>query len=544
MPGTKSDDRVVHRMSSAAPKPAAISGAPPRWLDSRRAKVLACATGASFMIMLDSNIVGVSLASISRDLHAPFTDIEWVVSGYILTFASLLMSAGAIADRYGRRQLLVIGIVIFTLASLACGLAPTASLLNWARALQGVGAAIQLSATLAVLGHEFRGPDRARAFGIWGMVMGIAVAAGPLVGGLITSGFGWRWSFLVNVPFGIVLVALAAKAVENSRDPDATRLDVAGILTFGTGLALLVWGLINASVDGWSSQVTLFRFAGSVGALALFVMVELMQKRPMIDFSLFRKQTFLGGAVAMVGFASAAQVMMTYLPLYLQNVFAFNPALAGVAMLPFAVPLFIFPRIAANLATKVSGRAILTLGLVIVAVGNFVTAGAAAGQASYLITAVGMVLTGCGAGLLNSETAKVLMSVIPPERAGMASGISATLRFVGLVTSVSGLGAVLSAFTQKQFQGLSPDTSVAIASSSSDVKLTIARIVAGDIQGAAAALPDLARATFVEISRAAFASGFSVVLSVAGVVAMIAALLTYLLVSASVTAPHRPAAEK
>jgi MFS family permease len=176
------------------------------WVSGRRARVLLCASGVSFMIMLDSNIVAVSLPSIARDLNATFADIEWVVSAYVLTFAALLMPSGALADRYGRRRMLTVGLAIFTVASLLCGLAPSALFLNAARALQGVGAAIELSAALAVLGHAFQGAERAKAFGFWGTVVGIAVAVGPLVGGLITSMFGWRWAFLVNIPIGAALI--------------------------------------------------------------------------------------------------------------------------------------------------------------------------------------------------------------------------------------------------------------------------------------------------------------------------------------------------
>jgi len=226
---------------------AANKTVPKRWVSGRRARVLLCASGMCFMIMLDSNIVAVSLPTIARDLGAAFADIEWVVSAYILTFAALLMPSGALTDRFGRRRIGLVGLALFTLSSLLCGLAPGALILNLSRALQGVGAALQLSAALAILGHEFRGPDRARAFGFWGTVIGVAVALGPLVGGVITSGLGWRWAFLVNVPIGGALIALAISAVEESRDPDAVRLDIAGMMLFGGALFALVWALASAT---------------------------------------------------------------------------------------------------------------------------------------------------------------------------------------------------------------------------------------------------------------------------------------------------------
>jgi EmrB/QacA subfamily drug resistance transporter len=497
-----------------------------RWVTGRRARVLFCASGVSFMIMLDSNIVAVSLAAIARNLNAAFNDIEWVVSAYVLTFAALLMPAGALADRYGRRQLMIIGLCVFTIASLICGFAPTAFILNVARALQGVGAAIQLSAALAVLGHAFRGPERAKAFGFWGTVIGVAVAIGPLVGSVITSAFGWRWAFLVNVPIGIVLIALAANAVEESHDPDARKLDIAGMVFFGAGLFSLVWALIGANADGWSGRPTLTKLGAAAALLLLYVVAELVQKRPMVDFGLFRKRTFLGSSFAMLGFASAAQVMMTYLPLYLQNVFGLSPAAAGVSMLPFAVPLFFFPRIAAALAAKISGRALLSLGLGVVAVGNLVTAMTVTTHMPYAIVAIGMLLTGCGAGLLNGETAKVSMSVVPPERGGMASGIGGTLRFVGLVTGIAGLGAVLANETERHFVELTTATSL-LQSADASTHVTVSRIISGDIGSVVAQVAESAQATMLQVSRLSFAMGFTHVLLAAAAVAAAAAVLTF-----------------
>ena len=508
------------------------------WVSGRRARVLLCASGVSFMIMLDSNIVAVSLPSIARDLNATFADIEWVVSAYVLTFAALLMPSGALSDRFGRRRMLIVGLAIFTLASLLCGLAPSALVLNAARALQGVGAAIELSAALAVLGHEFRGAERAKAFGFWGTVVGVAVAVGPLVGGLITSGFGWRWAFLVNIPVGAALIWLAIDAVEESRDPDAQRLDIAGMLLFGGGLFCLIWALIGANRIGWSAEMTRAKLLASVILLALFVVAELIQKRPMVDFALFRKRTFLGASFAMLGFASAAQVMMTYLPLYLQNVFGLSPAAAGLGMLPFALPLFVCPRIAVALSSRISGRDLLTFGLAIVAAGNVATALMVGSHLAYGFVALGMLATGCGAGLLNGETAKVSMSVIPPERGGMASGISGTLRFVGLVIGITGLGAVLASETEQRFRHSASVLPLSNALGDAPHQ-TAARIVAGDIPGVVAQTPEPFRAAIAELSRSSFATGFSLVLLVAGAVAVVAAALTFAFVSPAETAPVR-----
>lgn len=506
------------------------------WLDARRLKVLTCCSGVSFMIMLDSNIVGVSLPSIARTYHAAFSDIEWVVSGYILTFAALLMTGGALADTYGRRKMLVVGIVLFGVSSVLCGMAPSAVWLDIARALQGIGAAIQLSANLAVLGHEFRGPDRAKAFGVWGAVLGIAAAIGPFVGGIITSLFGWQWAFLVNAPICVVLIALALNAVCESVDPDAGRLDIIGMITFAASLSLLVWALINANAEGWLSWSIMSKLIASLFLFVSFLFAEKMQKRPMMDLSLFRKRTFIGSSVAMFGFAASAQVMITYLPLYLQNFFDFSAANAGFGMLPFALPLFFCPRVAASLSTKINGKSIILAGLAVVAVGNFLTAFFVGSGMAYWLVACGMVVTGCGAGILNGETAKISMSVIPPERAGMASGIGATVRFVGLVTAVTGLGALLAGQTFQNLVTSAKRLNIALAADG-NVYRVVSHITAGDISGFVGSVPADQRTLVLSLCQQSFGDAFASVLVAAGCVAVIACLLVFASVDRNDTAP-------
>ncbi|MDR6477408.1 EmrB/QacA subfamily drug resistance transporter [Paraburkholderia graminis] len=505
-----------------------------RWFSTRSARVLLCTSGVSFMIMLDSNIVAVSLPTIARDLNASFTDIEWVVSAYVLPFAAFLMPAGALADRFGRRRLLLTGMLLFTFASFVCGLAPNSLILNASRGLQGLGSALQLSAALAVLAHTFRGAERARAFAFWGTLVGVAVAIGPLIGGFITSTVGWRWAFLVNVPVGAGLIAVGFSSVDESNDPHSQKLDLAGITFFGGGLFCLVWGLINANVDGWLSNVTLGKLSVAAALLFCFVIAELVQKRPMVDFSLFRRRTFLGSSIAMLGFASAAQVMMTYLPLYLQNSFGFSPALAGYTMMPFALPLFFLPRVGAILARSMSGRAILTIGLSIVACGNLSTALVVLSGGSLKLLWIGMLITGCGAGLLNGETTKVSMAVIPSERSGMASGIGATLRFVGLVLGITCLGAILTSETRRQFIRAGANEGLPQMDGKT-IELVISHIVAGDTGGRTVpAVTD----QVIFVARNSFELGFASVLFVAAAVAAVCATLTYLLVDVWETAPQ------
>src|ERR1700722_16187097 len=507
---------------------------PGRWLSGRKARMLLCAAGTSFLIMLDANIVAVALPSIARDLHGEFTDIEWVVSAYILPFAALLMTAGALADRLGRRRILLWGLWIFTIASLFCELAPALGAVNAPPALQVVGAALQPSPALAIISHGFEPHERGRAYAIWGTVMGVAPTMGPLLGGLISTYFGWRWAFLVNIPIGALLISVATTSIDESRDPEAGQLAFAGIALFGGGLSSVVWALIDANSAGWESGSTLRKLAIGGVALGLFVVAERMQRRPMVDLSIFRDRTVVGAAVAMFGYAATAQVMMTILPLYLQDTFGQSPAVAGLAMSPFALPLLVCPMIGGKLASRISGRALLALGLAAVAVGNALTAGAVVAGLGYWAAAIGMFVTGSGAGLLNSETTKVQISAVPPSRAGMASGIAATTRFVGIVVGLAVLGAMLSAVTETSLRRLGTPLA---PNQPLDWHALGLRIVGGDAAGALALVPNEVRTTIASVMHQSIAAGFGAALAIGAVVAILSSMLSWLLIRSADTRP-------
>ena len=493
----------------------------------RKLRMLLCCAGAPFLIMLDTNIVAVSLPSIARDLQGGFADVEWVVSAYILPFAALLMPAGALADRLGRRRMLILGLSIFTFASFLCGAAPNLLTLNGARALQAVGAALQLTSSLAVVAQGFEAHERARVYAIWGTVMGMAPPLGPILGGLVTSYLGWRWAFYINLPLGAGLIALAVTSVGESRDPKAGGLDYPGIVLFGGGLFSVVWALIDANRVGWESAPTIIRLVIGAVLLVGFVFAERKHRRPMIDLTIFRDPTVVGAAVAMLGYAASAQVMMTILPLYLQDAFVLSPAIAGLAMIPFALPLLIGPSVGGKLAATMSSRAILSLGLGLVAIGNAVAATAVLADLAYWTAAIGMFITGSGAGLLNSETAKAQVSSVPPERAGMASGLASTTRFIGIIAGVAVLGAVLAAVAEARLRKLgttlAPDQGI-------DWHELSQRIVGGDAQGALAALSDPIQKALGGAVHASVAAGFGAALFVAAVVAVVSSLASWRLI--------------
>jgi EmrB/QacA subfamily drug resistance transporter len=525
---TNARDGVGAASMTAAPGAAeTISQPSGASFSGRKLRMLLCCAGAPFLIMLDTNIVAVSLPSIARDLQGGFADVEWVVSAYILPFAALLMPAGALADRLGRRRMLILGLSIFTFASFLCGAAPNLLTLNGARALQAVGAALQLTSSLAVVAQGFEANERARVYAIWGTVMGMAPPLGPILGGLVTSYLGWRWAFYINLPLGAGLIALAVTSVGESRDPKAGGLDYPGIVLFGGGLFSVVWALIDANRVGWESAPTIIRLVIGAVLLVGFVFAERKHRRPMIDLAIFRDPTVVGAAVAMLGYAASAQVMMTILPLYLQDAFVLSPAIAGLAMIPFALPLLIGPSVGGKLAATMSSRAILSLGLGLVAIGNAVAATAVLADLAYWTAAIGMFITGSGAGLLNSETAKAQVSSVPPERAGMASGLASTTRFIGIIAGVAVLGAVLAAVAEARLRKLgttlAPDQGI-------DWQKLRERIVGGDAQGALAALSDPIQKALGGAVHASVAAGFGAALFVAAVVAVVSSLASWRLI--------------
>ncbi|MEK6294518.1 MAG: MFS transporter [Paraburkholderia tropica] len=517
-------------VSSVALDSAAPTDPHPDSFSSRHPNVtLAVASATCALIVLDTNVVAVSLPAIAHAFHASFADIEWVVSAYMTAFAACLLPAGAIADRFGRRRVLQCGLALFALASLGCGAAPTAALLIAARAVKGLGAALLLTSALAVTAHRFaQGPSRERAWAIWGMCMGIATAIAPWVGGAITQWVGWRWIFLMNLPVCAVLALGARRAIDESRDPHAKRLDLPGGMLFAAALACAVSTLIGIPAHGWQSGATLGRGAASIALFALFICSQRWQTRPMIDLRLFRRARFVGALLGMFGYAACAQVMMTFLPLYLQIAFGFTALQAGLGMLPFAAAMIAGPSLGAALARRVTTGGVLSAGLALIGAGNLAMAACAAGG-HYLAVAFAMLVTGTGAGVMNGDTQKAIMACVPRERTGMASGISTTTRFTAIVTAVGVLGAVLAVRTHSAL--VQSIASVPAALHAIDARF-MASLLAGDPGEALRTLDAPTAHLLAQAAPLAFAHGFARALLVSGVVALVSAIAVKLMADA------------
>jgi EmrB/QacA subfamily drug resistance transporter len=482
----------------------------------------------AFMLQLGGNIVAVSIPAISRSLHADFAAIEWVISAYTLSFAALMMPSGALADRYGRKRVLLVGLALFTIASLFCGAAPNLPVLVAARAIQGMAAALQLAGGLAILSHSFRGEARSRAFAFYGSVLGIAICAGPIIGGVITEALGWRWAFYINLPVGVATLPLVVLCVPESRDAEAVRLDVGGALAFSGFLFLTTLALITGVRLGWDDARIFGEAAAAALCLAAFVWAERAQARPMLDLAFLRRPTYLGANIIGLSYAAGFLTMLTFLPIYLQSGLGLAPRAAGLAMLPLAAPLFVVPRITTRLLVYwFSGRALLCGGMALTAAG-LAWMSLETERHAYLPMLGGMLTAGLGAGVLNGEIQRVGMSVIPPGRAGMASGVSGTVRFSGMVIGFAALGAVLSAAISAGVDAAQPSLPAA-------ARLALShKIAAGNLSSDAAAHA---------LALRVFCSGYSALLLASALVTALAALLGWRLVRAAETAPlvARPA---
>jgi EmrB/QacA subfamily drug resistance transporter len=397
---------------------------------------------AVFMLLLDVTIVNVALPSIQKELGSSFEDLQWVVDAYALALAAILLASGSLGDLLGRRSVFVIGLVVFSTASLLCGLSGSPLMLNAARAVQGAGGAMMFANSLALIAQEFPADERGTALGIWGATTGFAVAVGPLAGGALTDAFGWEWIFLVNVPIGVVTLALTLMKVRDSGCDPTARIDWPGLVTFSSGLFCLVFALIRGNDDGWGSpKIVVLLVAGAV-LLAAFATVEHRRDQPMLDLRLFRIPTFTGAQIVAFSIHASMFSMFLYITLYMQNILRYSPLETGVRFLPVSLLSFLAAPVAGKLAERYPVRLFLTAGLALIGLGLVEMHGVTPSD-DWTTLLPGFILAGIGIGFVNPPLATAAIGVVEPQKSGAASGINSTARQVGTAVGIAGLGAIL-----------------------------------------------------------------------------------------------------
>ena len=479
---------------------------------------------ATFMLLLDVTIVVVALPDIQVRLHATFSGVQWVVDADAL-HPRVRPRCRSLADRYGRRLLFTIGLSVFTLGSLLCGVAQSPIMLILSLSAQGIGGAILFATSLALLAQTFHGAERGVAFGVWGAVTGVATGLGPVLGGVITSGIGWRGIFLVNLPVGIAALVVTRRRVEESKTPHASSPDWAGFLTLTAALVSLVYGLIRAGEIAWSDSGVVVCFALAVAFGAAFLWIESRAPHPLFDLSLFRIPTFSGGLVAAFAMNGSLFAMLLYMVLYLQDDLGYSPVATGVRLLVLSGVTMVTATAAGRLSSRVPVRWLIGPGLLLVGGGLLLMSGLN-GASSWTHLIPGFVVAGAGSGMVNPPLASTAVGVVEPHRSGMASGVNTTFRQIGIATGIAAYGSIFASSLQSRL-----GTSLASVPALHD---HLAEIVHGIKQGAGAqalaSVPPALRVHLLVAVRSSFAGALDLLLVVSAGLAIVGALAAVALI--------------
>jgi EmrB/QacA subfamily drug resistance transporter len=491
--------------------------------DNAREKVIVLFTMcfALAMAMLDNTVVNVALPSISKELNAGVSELQWIVDGYVLAFASLLLTGGIAGDRYGRKKMFLTGLTIFTFSSLLCGLSSTTTQLIAFRALQGAGAALLMPGTLSIITVTFPPHERAKAIGLWAGMSGVALALGPTVGGLMIEHLGWESVFFLNVPIGIVAFVVATRTVRESRSEVTRQLDLPGLVLGSSALFFATYGLIEANQKGWTDPVILGSLILAGVLLATFLLFELKSPKAMMPLRFFRIPAFSAGNTVAFSVSLGMFATFFFLSLYMQLIRGYTPFQAGVRFLPMTVMIIVTAPNAGRYASKHGSRIPMTYGLILAGSGLLVLSRMSVDTSFWLMLPVFMVM-GHGMGSTMAPMTAAVMNAVGPERAGLGSAMTNTSREVGGVLGIALLGTVLTTKLRSTLGpalaalGLTPAQQAAIQTAAGHGQLDPALL---------AGLTPQQQAGVVEAYRLSFMSGFRISLMVGGLVLLIAAVV-------------------
>jgi EmrB/QacA subfamily drug resistance transporter len=482
---------------------------------------------ATFMLLLDITVVNTALPAIEEDLGASFTELQWVIDAYTLSLAALVLTAGVLADRLGRRRVFAVGLAIFTVASLLAGFAPDPTFLNLARGLQGVGGAVMFAVSLALIAQEFKaGRERGMAMGVYGATIGVSVAFGPVVGGALVDGIGWESIFFLNVPVGIAAIGVTYAKLAESRDPNASRIDWGGLVTFSSALFLLVLGLLRGNEEGWGSPLIVALLAGAGALLATFIAIETRVKQPMLPLHLFRKPAFTGVQLAALAVSASMFALFLYLTFYLQGYLGHDPLEAGLRYLPFTIVNFFVAAATGALISRVQARVLLGAGLGITGLGLLLMGGLDPAD-EWTALLGGFLLGGAGVGLINPVIADVAVSVVPKEQSGMAAGINDTFRQVGIAVGIAAWGAIFLGRGANEVEQLAAGTP---AATGERPRQLVEAVSSGNLDQALASVPPGARDQVATAANEGFLAGLNDILMLGGILSIAGALVALWLV--------------
>jgi EmrB/QacA subfamily drug resistance transporter len=407
---------------------------------------LAAVSFGLFMIMLDNTVVNVALPTMEKDLHVSISSLEWIVTAYALTFAALMITGGKLADLYGRRRIFVVGLAIFTLSSLACGFAPNAGFLIGARAVQGSGAALMNPATLSIITATFPPKQRGQAIGIWAGVSALALAIGPLLGGLITENLNWNWIFFINVPVGAAGVVASRIFIRESRDTShEQRLDLPGLVTSGAGLLALSYALIEGGKTGWLSVEILSFFAAAAVLLVAFVLLEHHQRLPMLDLSLFRSGAFAGANIVAMMVSLAMFGVFFFVSIYIQRILGYSATQAGAMFLPMTILIILVAPVAGRLSDRLGSRWLMGGGMTLLGVSLLLYQRTGV-HSDFWTLLPAMLLGGIGMASTMSPMTSAAMGAVPVDKAGVGSGVLNSFRQMGGALGIALIGAIVSSY--------------------------------------------------------------------------------------------------
>ncbi|HET9659878.1 MAG TPA: MFS transporter [Thermomicrobiales bacterium] len=502
---------------------------------------LIAACFALFMAMLDNLVVNIALPTISRDLDARNSELQWVISAYTLIFASLQITAGGLGDRFGRKRWFMIGLAIFTGVSAVAAFSNSMDMLIAMRALQGLGAALIMPLSLSLISAAFPPEERGRAIGIWSAVSVSSIALGPVVGGAIVEYFSWGWIFLINVPIGILALLVTQAVVRESRDESGTvATDVPGTVLITAGIASLTWALIQAGERGWTDTWILAAFAAAAIILPVFIWVELRTERPMIPMSFFRSRTFVGANIDSFMIAFLITGVSFFLTLYQQNIHGFSPIRTGLSLIPMVAMMMVFSPVSGSMVNKMGARKLISFGMIVTGIGTGLFLFAGVGVPYWQILPAFMVM-GFGMSFIWAPMTTAVLNSVSSDKSGVASAVNGALREIGTAFGVALLGTLANRAYKDSFDG-SSDIQALRATSGEALKPVIDFVGSGmNIGGNViskmpefAGLPAQAVKTLEHASAEAFMVGMdrAIIFSTAGIIA--AAVISYFLIDDAV----------